>query len=97
MRPNPQPSAGKEDAEINKQIRCIYIKEQETNTKQVEYKAEITEILLGIRTAEQAEDFSRGELNIPETTNEPGAADADISGLQTAARAEEEGMSEGES
>lgn len=36
------------------------------------------------------------ELDAPETTNEPGA-DADISGLQTAARAEEEGMSEGES
>jgi hypothetical protein len=35
------------------------------------------------------------ELDVPETTNEPGA-DADISGLQTAARAKEEGINEGE-
>jgi hypothetical protein len=96
-RPNPQPSAGEEDAEINEQIRRIHTKEQETNTEQVEREAEIAEILLGMRTAEQAEDFGGGELDVPETTNEPGAADADISGLQTAARAEEEGMSEGES
>jgi hypothetical protein len=34
---------------------------------------------------------------VPETTNEPGAVDADISGLQTVVRAEEERMSEGES
>jgi hypothetical protein len=34
---------------------------------------------------------------VPETTNEPGAVDVDISGLQTAIRAKEEGMSEGES
>jgi len=95
-RPNPRPSAAEEDAEINEQIRGIQTKEQETNTEQAERDAEIAEILLGMRAAEQAEDIGRGELDVPETTNELGA-DADISGLQTAARAKEEGMSEGES
>jgi hypothetical protein len=51
-RPNPQPSAGEEDAEINEQIRRIQTKEQETNTEQVEREAEIAEILLGMRAAE---------------------------------------------
>jgi len=41
-----------EDAEINEQIRRIQIKEQEMDTKQAEYNAEIAEILLGMRAAE---------------------------------------------
>jgi hypothetical protein len=49
-----------------------------------------------MRAAEQAEDIGREELDVPETTNELGA-DADISGLQTATRTEEERVSEGES
>jgi hypothetical protein len=81
-RPNPQPSAVEEDTEINEQIRAIQIKEQETNSKQVERKAEITEILLGMGAAEQAKDIGRGELDVLETTNEAGAANTlHISGL----------------
>ena len=92
-RPNPQPSAAEEDAEINEQIRGIQTKEQETNTEHAERDVEIAEILLGMRAAEQAEDIGGGKLDVLETTNEPGAADTDISGLQTAARAEEERLS----
>ncbi len=98
MRPNPQPSAAEEDAEINEQIRGIQIKEQETNTEQAEHEAEIAEILLGMRAAEQAEDIGGGELDVLETTNEAGAANAlHKSGLQTAAGAEGERVSEEES
>jgi hypothetical protein len=100
--PDPQPSAEQpateEDAEINEQIRCIQTKEQETNTEQAEREAEIVEILLGMRAAEQAEDIGGGELDVLETTNEAGAANTlHISGLQAATRAEEERMSEEES
>ena len=66
-RPNPRPSAVEEDAEINEQIRDIQIKEQETNTEQVERDTEIAEILLGIRAAEQAEDIGREEKREPLT------------------------------
>jgi hypothetical protein len=98
MRPNPQPSAAEEDAEINEQIRGIQIKEQETNTEQAEHEAEIAEILLGMRAAEQAEDIGGGELDVLETTNEAGAANAlHKSGLQTAAGAKGERVSEEES
>ena len=49
-----------------------------------------------MRAAEQTEDT--GGKDVLETTNEAGAANAlHISGLQTAARAEEERMSEEES
>ncbi len=98
--PDPRPSAeqpaAEEDAEINEQIRRIQTKEQEANTEQAERDAEIAEILLGMRAAEQTEDT--GGKDVLETTNEAGAANAlHISGLQTAARAEEERMSEEES
>lgn len=97
VQPNPRPSAAEEDAEIHEQIRRIQTREQETNTEQAEHDAEIAEILLGMRAAEQAEDIGWGASDVPETNNEAGAVDADISGLQTAARAEEERSSEEES
>ncbi|KAN0108918.1 hypothetical protein V8E51_008660 [Hyaloscypha variabilis] len=94
-RPNPQPPAA-EDAEINEQVRRVQTREQETDAEQAERDAEIAEILLGMRAAEQTEDTGGGD--VLETTNEAGAANAlHISGLQTAARAEEERMSEEES
>ncbi|KAN0103560.1 hypothetical protein V8E51_011873 [Hyaloscypha variabilis] len=94
-RPNPQPPAA-EDAEINEQVRRVQTREQETDAEQAERDAEIAEILLGMRAAEQTEDAGGGD--VLETTNEAGAANAlHISGLQTAARAEEERMSEEES
>jgi hypothetical protein len=55
--------------------------------EQAERDAEIAEILLGMRAAEQAEDVGGGELDVPDRTNEAGAANAlhiYISGLQTA-------------
>jgi len=100
--PDPQPSAeqptAEEDAEINEQIRRIQTKEQEMNTEQAERDAEIAEILLGMRAAEQAEDIGGEELDMPESANEAGAANTpDISGLQTVATFREERISKEES
>jgi hypothetical protein len=95
--PNPPPSTAEEDAEISEQIRRIQTKEQEINAEQAERNTEIAEILLRMRTAEQAKDnVGGGELDVLETMNEAGTANAlHISGLQTAASAEEERISEG--
>lgn len=68
------------------------------NTEQAERDAEIAEILLGMRAAEQAEDIGGEELDMPESANEAGAANTpDISGLQTVATFREERISEEES
>jgi len=51
-----------------------------------------------MRADEQAEDIGGGELDVSGTGNEAGATNTPhISGLQTVAGAEEEGMSEEES
>ena len=95
---NPQPSAIEEDAEINEQIRVIQTTEREMNNEQAERDAEIAEILLGMRAAEQVGNISGGELDVLGSPNEAGTATTlHISGSQAATRSEEERMSEEES
>ena len=50
-----------EDAEVAAQIKQIQIDEQEGNLERDEYEAEITEILIGLRLANAAEEARTGE------------------------------------